>query len=164
MAWIVICRTLRPKDRRASWRHPGSLHVQYRIADPHGGQLTGQGVTRDLHESGIGFTTFDELPDARELDLTISGGGKSVACRGQICSRRKVLQHSSARNGMAQAFGYGVKFLDPSGPQLETLSWLGAQFNVSRQYNRFKGGRFGLPPLADEALAPEKEEHAFACR
>ena len=162
MAWIVICRALRPKERRESWRHPGALHVTFR-ADKGGGQMiTGQGVTRDIHERGVGLVTFEELPENASVELAISACGRTVECRGAVRFRAVPLKHASARHGLAQAYRYGIEFQELSGPQLETLWWLGAQYNVSRQYEHFEGGQFGLGPVAARRLPAAKDEQAFS--
>jgi len=62
LAWVVIQRALRSKDRRSSWRHPVALHVDYRAYADRGAVVRGQCVTRDINEGGLGLVTFDQLP------------------------------------------------------------------------------------------------------
>jgi cellulose synthase/poly-beta-1,6-N-acetylglucosamine synthase-like glycosyltransferase/tetratricopeptide (TPR) repeat protein len=161
MAWVVIRRALRSKDRRSAWRHPIALHVDYRTLSLHGDLVSGQCVTRDINEGGLGLVAFDQLPDNAELALTISAAGQSVTCRGVVRSRVAAIHFHSRRDPAAQAFVYGVQFLDPDKDQLDALWWMGAQFAVSLHYERFSGGQFGLGSIEARKLPARKDEGVF---
>ncbi len=161
LAWVVIRRALRSKDRRSAWRHPVALHVDYRTASPQGGVLSGQCVTRDINEGGLGLVAFDELPDNAELALTISAAGQSVTCRGVVRSQFAAIHFQSRRHPAARAFVYGVEFLDPDKHQLDTLWWMGAQFAVGLHYERFSGGQFGLGSVESRKLPARDDEWMF---
>jgi cellulose synthase/poly-beta-1,6-N-acetylglucosamine synthase-like glycosyltransferase/tetratricopeptide (TPR) repeat protein len=161
LAWVVIRRALRSKDRRSAWRHPVALHVDYRTLTPSGDVLSGQCVTRDINEGGIGLVSFDQLPDKAELALTISAAGRSVACRGVVRSQVAAIHFHSRHNPAAQAFVYGVEYLHLDKNQLDTLWWMGAQFAVGLHYERFSGGQFGLGSVEARKLPACKTESAF---
>ena len=161
LAWVVIRRALRSKDRRSAWRHPVALHVDYRTLTPSGDVLSGQCVTRDINEGGIGLVSFDQLPDKAELALTISAAGRSVACRGVVRSQVAAIHFHSRHNPAAQAFVYGVEYLHLDKDQLDTLWWMGAQFAVGLHYERFSGGQFGLGSVEARKLPACKTESAF---
>ncbi len=97
LAWTVIRRALRPRDYRASWRHPAALHVAYRSVDANGQPVVGQGVTRDINENGVAFVTFTPLTASQEVTLSISGGGQTVTCRGLIRAQTLDVNHSTGR-------------------------------------------------------------------
>jgi len=161
LAWVVIQRALRSKDRRSSWRHPVALHVDYCAYPAQGGAVRGQCVTRDINETGLGMVAFDQLQKGAELDLTISAAGQSVTCRGVVRSQVAAI-HVHAKSGpAAQAFVYGVEFLKPDMYQLDVLWWMGAQFAVGLNYERFAGGQFGLGAIESRKLPTCKDEFAF---
>jgi len=158
LAWLVIKRALRTKDRRAAWRHPIALHVNYRGVDANGVAFSGQCVTRDINEGGVGLVAYDPLPKCDELDLTIVAAGRGVTCRGAIRHVREEVKLRAARGGNTQAYSYGVQFVDPTTEQLAMLWWLGAQFAVSFRYERFHGGQFGLGSAAARRLPEDESE------
>ncbi len=161
MAWIVIQRALRTKDRRSAWRHPVALHVDYQTIDDKGAAIVGQCVTRDINEGGVALVTFDQLPICQEMDLTFTVAGKSVICRGTVRHELEKVRLKGARGGSTQAFVYGVQFVDPTKEQLEGLWWLGAQFAVSLHYEKFRGGQFGLGPATLRQLPDHPDELPF---
>ncbi|HEX4150219.1 MAG TPA: tetratricopeptide repeat protein, partial [Pirellulales bacterium] len=161
LAWTVIRRALRPRDYRASWRHPAALHVLYRSVDANGQPVVGQGVTRDINENGVAFVTFTPLTANHEVNLSISGGGQTVHCRGLIRAQTLDVDHRTGRRARAQAYSYRVEFLEPGAEQLEMLWWLGAQFAVSRQYERFGGGQFGVPGEDVRRIPTRDDEQVF---
>ena len=161
LAWTVIRRAMRPRDYRASWRHPAALHVSYRSVDASGKPVVGQGVTRDINENGVAFVTFSPLTTSHEVAMLISGGGKTVSCRGLIRSQTLDVNHRTGRSPRAQAYSYRVEFLQPDAAQLELLWWLGAQFAVSRQYERFCGGQVGVPDEHARRIPTRNDEQVF---
>ena len=161
LAWLVIQRALRSKDRRSAWRHPIALHVTYQGVDADGVAFSGQCVTRDINEGGVGLVSFERLPKCDELDLTIVTAGRGVTCRGAIRHVREEVNLRAARGGTTQAYAYGVQFVDPTTEQLAMLWWLGAQYAVSFRYERFHGGQFGLGSAAPRRLPVRHDEANF---
>lgn len=144
LAWVVIRRALRPSDQRYSWRHPAALAVQFEMADGLGETLTGHGITRDINERGLGLLTFVELPEGEDINVTVSIGGRSVHCAATIQWRKTLVCYRSRRDGLTQAYRYGLQFGKLQTEQLNVLWWMGAQYAVARQYETFRGGQFGL--------------------
>ncbi len=161
LAWSVIRRALRPTDIRSSWRHPAALHVSYCGVDPQGEPVSGQGVTRDINENGVAFVTFAPLSTTHDVELTISGGSRTVMCRGAIRSHHTTVDDRIGRHGRAQSYSYGVEFLETTAEELEVLWWLGAQFAVSRQYERFCGGQSGLSNEDGPSIPARNDEQVF---
>jgi cellulose synthase/poly-beta-1,6-N-acetylglucosamine synthase-like glycosyltransferase/tetratricopeptide (TPR) repeat protein len=161
MAWLVIQRALRSKDRRTAWRHPIALHVEYRGTDESGVDFSGQCVTRDINEGGVGLVAYEPFPPCGEVEMTILAAGRGVTCRGAIRHRREEVKLRAARGGTTQAYAYGIEFVEPTKEQLEVLWWLGAQFAVSFHYERFQGGQFGLGSAAPRRLPTRTNELPF---
>ena len=161
LAWVVIRRALRSTDRRSSWRHPIALHVDYCVTGDYGATIHGQCVTRDINEGGLGLVAFDQLPDEAELNLTISAADQAMTCRGVVRSQIAAVRRHSRYGSAAQAFVYGVEFTDPDKDQLDALWWMGAQFAVGLQYERFTGGQFGLKSAGTRTLPTHKDEWAL---
>ncbi|MCA9072640.1 MAG: PilZ domain-containing protein, partial [Planctomycetaceae bacterium] len=159
LAWVVIRRALKPGDQRYSWRHPASFHVGYKMKDGLGEPFSGFGITRDLNERGLGLIAFEELPENKEIEVTISAGDRTVTCQAEIRWRKTLVQFKSRRDGFTQAYRYGLQFGKLDTQQLDNLWWLGAQYAVARQYERFEGGQFGIDPDEIEHLPERKDEH-----
>ena len=163
IAWIVIQRALRSKSRRASWRHPVALQVDYRVTNEQGAIACGHCVSRDINESGIASVTFDPLPETGKLYLTIYAAGRSVTCRGTIRSSHKIVHAFSTRSGSTQAYVYGVQFFEPTKEQLAMLWWLGAQYAVGLHYERFTGGQFGLGAMESVSFPAARTSCSSTC-
>jgi len=161
LAWIVIQRAMRSKTRRSSWRHPVALQVDYRGANADGTGFCGHAVTRDINESGVSLVTFDPLPDAGNIELTITAANRSVVCRGLVRSSAKIAQEFSTAAGSTRAYVYGVQFVELTKEQLDTIWWIGAQYAVGLHYERFTGGQFGLGTMTARKLQAEKDELPF---
>jgi len=95
------------------------------------------------------------------MDLRISAAGKSLKCRGVIRSRVAAIQQNPAPGQNARAYVYSVAFLHPDKYQLDMLWWMGAQFAVGLNYERFAGGQFGLGSIEARKLPARKGELAF---
>jgi len=161
LAWVVIKRALRSADRRSSWRHPIALHVDYSAAGDPGTTIHGQCITRDINEGGLGLVTFERLPVNIELDLRISAADQALTCRGKVRSQIVEVRRHSRSGADARAFVYGVEFTDPDKDQLDALWWIGAQFAVGLQYERFTGGQFGLASMESRKLSRDKDERSL---
>ena len=140
-AWLVLCRALRSKDLRSSWRHPAALHIRYWYADSDN-DFSGQGVTFDLNESGAGIFMF-ERPEDRRLRLEFSAGGRQATVEAEIRKCTPVLVDSlqpasKGRPEQKQAWRVGVKFLNLTEHTHATLWWMAATYAVARLYDRFK--------------------------
>jgi len=158
MAWVVIQRALRTADRRASWRHPVALHVDYRGTSDQGTNIHGQCVTRDINEGGLGLVSFERLPDKAQLDLTIRAADQAVTCHALVRSQIAEVQRHHRGRPDAHAYVYGVEFADPDRQQLDALWWMGAQFAVGLHYERFTGGQFGLGSAETRKLPQHRDE------
>ena len=159
-AFTVVRRTLKQSDRRFSWRHPLAAHLAWSVpvGEDAGGDLSelnadgefddrdrieGQAVTRDLNERGVGFVTFEKLPDVHAgsvIDLTVTAAGRTVRVAGEV---RNVacLADRSSHKGTARVWRYGVQFVEPTTEALTDLWAIGAKYAVGRQYERFHTGR-----------------------
>lgn len=159
LAWVVIGRALRSRDRRCSWRHPVALHVDYEATFDDGTKIQGHGVTRDINETGCGLVAFEALGGAAEIDMTIRAADRAVFCRGIIRSQTSAARGRGAKGPPPQAVLYGIEFEQPNKEQLNELWWMGAQFAVGLHYERFSGGQFGLAPV--DRLPKRSDEWQF---
>ena len=150
-----------PSDRRSSWRHPVALHVDYDALADDGARIRGQGVTRDINESGVSLVAFDRLPDKSELDLTITAADRTVCCRGMVRSQSPAVARHALEGPVPLADICGIEFIHPDKEQLDALWWMGAQFAVGLHYERFSGGQFGLGPVAPRKLPKRLDEWKF---
>ena len=80
--------------------------------------------------------------------------------RGSIASRGDSFSFADTIPA-AQAYVYGVQFLDPDKNQLDALWWMGAEFAVGLHYERFSGGQFGLGSVESRKLPVRNDEWMF---
>ncbi|WP_237564938.1 tetratricopeptide repeat-containing glycosyltransferase [Blastopirellula marina] len=136
MAFQVIRKSLRPADKRFSWRHPtNEVHVRYQ-ADA----LAGQAVSLDVNETGLGVVVYQALPVGSHVDLTLSTTQRTLRCQGEV---RSCQQFNGGRTGL-QAYRIGFKFVDLTGQAMSDLWSISAETAVERQYQRLDA-RFSQP-------------------
>ena len=132
-AWIVIRRAL--AQRRFDWRHPCAAHISYELATPDGPQ-TGEGITKDLCETGVGFLSYQKLT-GHDLKMTITAGDTSVTLQGKIRSWSTLVNYESRKEGKVQCYRYGVQFYGLSKEQLRRVWHITTKYSVARRYVEF---------------------------
>lgn len=161
LAWVVIRRAMRPGSHRYSWRHPAAIPATVSVQLSDGEKVHLPAMTRDINERGVGLVCYRELPPIDAVQVTMGIGERTVTCYGDIRWRRTMVNYRSRRDGQTQAFGYGVEFFGLDTEMLATLWWLGAQYAVARQYEKFKGGQFGLDPSTVHRISTSTSEKSF---
>ena len=136
-AWIVIRRAL--AQRRFDWRHPCSAHIRYELESDEGIQI-GEGVTKDLSETGVGFLTYEKL-NGHKLKVTITAGDTSVTASGRICNWEYLVDYKSRKEGEVRCFRYGVEFEELGEEQLRNLWHICTKYAVARRYVEFDPNR-----------------------
>jgi len=61
-----------PSDRRSSGRFPITEEIRYRVLDRVSGKQDGTGRTVDMSRNGVLFTTEENLPPGRLLELSVN--------------------------------------------------------------------------------------------
>ncbi|MCR9115905.1 MAG: glycosyltransferase [bacterium] len=127
MAFQVIRKALRPADKRFSWRHPTSdIHVNYQTPD-----ATGQAVSLDINETGLGVVAFEPILKGASLDLTLSSDAVRLQCRGEVRNCSPI----GAKNDGLDAFRVGIEFVDLTNEQMCDLWTIASRVAVEKQYD-----------------------------
>lgn len=132
-AWIVIRRAL--AQRRFDWRHPCAAHISYELETENGIQR-GEGITKDLCETGVGFLSYQRL-EGHEMQMTITAGDSSVTVRGKVCNWESLVNYESRKEGKVQCYRYGVQFIGLTKEQLRRLWHITTKYSVARRYVEF---------------------------
>jgi hypothetical protein len=67
-------------DRRASDRFPLNQEMQYRVVDGRGVRPAGQGRTLNMSSGGICFSTAEELPLGRMVEVAVNWPARLENC------------------------------------------------------------------------------------
>jgi len=128
MAFQVVRKAFRPADKRYSWRHPSNeLHVAYQ-ADG----VSGQGVSIDINEMGLGFVSYKALQPGSIVDVTVSAEDRQVGIKAEV---RSCQSFGKLPHGL-EAHRVGLQFVEPTGEQLNDVWTIVSRVAVERQYDR----------------------------
>lgn len=149
-AWVVIQRAL--AQRRFDWRHPCASHISYELETADGVQK-GEGFTKDLCETGVGFLCYEKL-NGHELNVTITAGDSSVTLQGRIRNWDQLVNYSSRKDGQVTCYRYGVQFINMNKEQLKGLWHICTKYAAARRYQEFDPNQSGE---LIEAVKSEKD-------
>ena len=140
VAGVVIYRSLWPESRRFGYRHVVSLPVQFEKDD-----IVGYGVAVDLNDAGVGILSYHRLQQGDRLHIRLFGGGLRVECLAEVCWQQERDSLTRVRTNGLRAFRCGLRFLDLTAEQVDTLNEMCWHYAVPRRYWQFANGRSAEP-------------------
>ncbi|EAQ80016.1 tetratricopeptide repeat-containing glycosyltransferase [Blastopirellula marina] len=128
MAFQVVRKALRPGDGRFSWRHPtNEVHIRFE-----GDGVSGQAISTDVNETGIGAIVYMPIPVGAIVNLTLSTTARRLNCQAVV---RKCWQVNSEQTNF-NAFRVGFQFINATTEQLSEIWSISAETAVDGQYKR----------------------------
>lgn len=102
---------------------------------------SGQAVSVDINERGLGMIAYERLPVGKVLSLRIQAGGWDFKVLGEIRNSKPVIDSVSNRLGKVTAYRYGIQFVNLTSEQTRLLWEVMIQYAVQKQYQRFDVAR-----------------------
>jgi len=115
LAFSVIKDVTVPYYKRIDFRFMGAVPVEYSISGEKGSEK-GLGISKDLNEYGVSLITFDPIPVAEKLSLSLYLGNRVLDVKGTVL----YTADNSPLNG--KMLNYGIRFEGISREQMDMIS------------------------------------------
>lgn len=130
-------------SKRYSYRHRLNLATQYSFPNREGETVEGIGVTTDLNEFGLGFTSYDTLPTGQP-------GTVRVKVNGETLSTPAILRYAAHRQGDGAEelplYRYGLEFTDMPPQAIDASTRIIQRYAVAPWYSVFDANDHGKQP------------------
>ena len=130
-------------SKRASYRHRLNLAVQYSFPNREGEIVEGIGVTTDLNEFGLGFTSYDTLPTGQPGSLKVRVNGDTLSSPGILCY---VAHRQGDGAEDLPLYRYGLEFTDMPTQAIDASSRIIQRYAVAPWYSVFEANGGGRSP------------------